>query len=37
MIHTAQKLAEVRGVTLEQIGTETTANFGRLFHKTGLA
>ena len=37
VIHTAQKLAEVRGVTLEQIGTETTANFARLFHKTGLA
>ena len=35
--HTAQKLAEVRGVSLEQIGGETTANFARLFSKTGLA
>jgi TatD DNase family protein len=35
--HTAQKLAEVRGITLEQLGGETTANFARLFSKTGLA
>ncbi|MBJ3784374.1 TatD family hydrolase [Devosia sediminis] len=34
--HTAQKLAEIRGISLEQIGTESTANFGRLFSKTGL-
>ena len=35
--HTAEKLAEVRGISLEQLGTETTANFARLFSKTGLA
>jgi TatD DNase family protein len=35
--HTAEKLAEVRGVGLEQLGAETTANFARLFNKTGLA
>lgn len=35
--HTAEKLAEVRGISLEQLGRETTANFGRLFSKTGLA
>ncbi len=34
--HTAEKLAEVRGVSLEQLGRETTANFGRLFAKTGV-
>ncbi|HEV7291121.1 MAG TPA: TatD family hydrolase [Devosia sp.] len=35
--HTAGKVAEVRGITLEQLGAETTANFARLFSKTGLA
>ncbi|WP_332702500.1 TatD family hydrolase [Devosia sp.] len=35
--HTAEKLAEVRGIGLEQLGRETTANFARLFAKTGLA
>jgi TatD DNase family protein len=35
--HTAEKLAEVRGISLEQLGRETTANFARLFAKTGLA
>jgi TatD DNase family protein len=35
--HTAEKLAETRGISLEQVGTETTANFARLFSKTGLA
>jgi TatD DNase family protein len=35
--HTAEKLAEVRGISLEQLGAETTANFARLFSKTGLA
>lgn len=35
--HTAIKLAEVRGIGLEQLGRETTANFARLFAKTGLA
>ncbi|CAN7369029.1 TatD family hydrolase [Devosia sp. LjRoot16] len=31
--HTAAKVAEVRGVSLEQLGNETTANFFRLFSK----
>ena len=35
--HTAEKLAEVRGIALEQLASETTANFARLFAKTGLA
>lgn len=35
--HTAEKLAEVRGTSLEQVGGETTANFTRLFSKSGLA
>lgn len=35
--HTAEKLAEVRGISLEQLGAQTTANFARLFSKTGLA
>jgi TatD DNase family protein len=35
--HTAEKLAEVRGITLEQLGAETTANFGRLFAKSGVS
>lgn len=34
--HTAQKLAEIRGLPLDQVGAETTANFGRLFSKTGV-
>jgi TatD DNase family protein len=34
--HTAEKLADVRGIALEQLGRETTANFARLFAKTGL-
>lgn len=34
--HTAEKLAEVRGISLEQVGAESTANFGRLFSKTGV-
>ncbi|UYO00276.1 MAG: TatD family hydrolase [Devosia sp.] len=34
--HTAEKVAELRGVSLEQVGAETTANFGRLFSKTGI-
>ena len=34
--HTAEKVAEVRGISLEQLGHETTANFARLFSKTGL-
>ena len=34
--HTAEKVAEVRGISLEQLGAETTANFARLFAKTGL-
>ena len=35
--HTAEKVAEVRGLSLEALGAETTANFARLFAKTGLA
>jgi TatD DNase family protein len=35
--HTAEKLADVRGIALEQLGRETTANFARLFAKTGLS
>jgi len=35
--HTAEKVAEVRGISLDQVGAETTANFARLFSKTGLA
>jgi len=31
--HTAAKVAEVRGVSLEQVGAETTANFFKLFSK----
>ncbi|ODT50029.1 TatD family hydrolase [Devosia sp. 63-57] len=34
--HTAEKVAEIRGVTLEQVGRESTANFGRLFAKSGV-
>lgn len=34
--HTAQKVAEVRGMTLDTVAAETTANFARLFPKTGL-
>lgn len=34
--HTAAKLAELRGVGLEEIGRQTTENFARLFSKTGL-
>ncbi|HEV7718432.1 MAG TPA: TatD family hydrolase [Arsenicitalea sp.] len=34
--HTAEKLAEVRGITLDVLGFETTRNFARLFNKTGL-
>jgi len=34
--HTAEKVAEVRGISLEQVGAETTANFARLFAKSGL-
>lgn len=35
--HTAEKLAEIRGVPFEQLARETTSNFGRLFAKTGVA
>lgn len=35
--HTAEKVAAVRGISLEQLGQETTANFGRLFSKTGVS
>ena len=35
--HTAEALATLRGISLEQLAAETTANFGRLFSKTGVA
>jgi TatD DNase family protein len=34
--HTAAKVAEVRGISLEQLGLETTENFFRLFSKAKL-
>ena len=34
--HTAERLAEVRGISLDRLAAETTANFGRLFSKTEL-
>lgn len=34
--HTAERLAELRGVSFEQLADETTANFGQLFAKAGL-
>jgi len=34
--HTAERLAEVRGVSFETIAEQTTHNFARLFSKTGL-
>lgn len=33
---TAEKLAEIRGVSLEELGAQTTANFATLFSKSGL-
>jgi TatD DNase family protein len=33
VLHTAQKLAELRGVTLDEIAATTSANFYRLFSK----
>lgn len=35
--HTAEKVAELRGISLEQAAEETTANFLRLFSKAKLA
>jgi TatD DNase family protein len=35
--HTAEKLAEIRGMAFEVLARESTANFARLFSKTGLA
>jgi TatD DNase family protein len=35
--HTAERLAEVRGISFERLAEETTANFGRLFSKAGIA
>jgi len=34
--HTAERLAEVRGVAFEKLAETTTANFARLFSKTGI-
>jgi TatD DNase family protein len=33
--HTAEKLAEIRGISLEQLSRETTSNFHALFTKAG--
>jgi TatD DNase family protein len=35
--HTAEKVAEIRGIALDQVAAETTGNFRRLFAKTGFA
>ena len=35
--YTAEKLAELRGLEFEKLADITTANFGRLFSKTGIA
>ncbi|MEQ1769047.1 MAG: TatD family hydrolase, partial [Devosia sp.] len=35
--YTAERLAELRGVSLDALAAQTTANFARLFSKTGLA
>ena len=35
--HTAMQLADVRGIPFDQLARETTANFGRLFSKTGVS
>ena len=35
--HTAERLAEVRGIEFDALADLTTANFARLFAKTGLA
>jgi TatD DNase family protein len=34
--HTAEKVAEIRGVSLEQVGRESTENFYRLFSKAAV-
>lgn len=34
--HTAEKLAELRSVSLDSVAIQTTANFAHLFAKTGL-
>ena len=36
MVHTAQKVAELKGVTLEQLSEATNANAKKLFHKLKL-
>ncbi len=36
VVHTAEKLADLRGVSFEEIALTTTRNFARLFSKTGL-
>jgi TatD DNase family protein len=34
--YTAERLADVRGISIDTLGAETTRNFARLFSKTGL-
>lgn len=34
--HTAEKVAEIRGISLEQVGRESTENFFRLFSKAAV-
>lgn len=35
--HTAEKLAQLRDISFEEVADHTTRNFGRLFSKTGIA
>jgi TatD DNase family protein len=35
--YTAERLAEIRGVSFEEVARQTTTNFAELFAKTGLA
>lgn len=37
MVHTARKVAELRGISLDQLATATTANAARLFNLPSLA
>ncbi|ETD71709.1 DNAase [Pelistega indica] len=37
VIHVAEKIAELRGVTVKEVATQTTENFYRLFSKVSVA